>query len=168
MSKSMLVALVALFFSLTGWGVAARVALAPPNTVGTQQIVNGSVRLVDLHPSATRLLKGQRGERGPQGLTGTPGTAGPAGPQGSAGGFDPGKVSYVAASPQTSVGPSSSGVSKAVCPSGSIPVGGGGLSGIGKIGISQASADPWGWSIYVYNDTSITISIAALAVCAAP
>jgi hypothetical protein len=82
MSKSMAVALTAMFFSLTGWGVAARVALAPPNSVGTQQIVNGSIRLTDIAPSTATLLQGRRGEDGAAGI---PGPQGPSGAPGSPG-----------------------------------------------------------------------------------
>lgn len=167
----MVVAVVALFFSLTGWGVAAKVAMAPANSVGTQQIVNGSIRLADIAPATARLLKGQVGERGTPGVQGQQGPQGAQGPPGAAGlpgGFNPGKMSYVGASPQTVINPGGVGSSKAVCPSGSYPTGGGGLSGVGKIGISQATPDPWGWSVSVYNDTGITISIAAFVVCVAP
>jgi hypothetical protein len=76
MSRSMVVAVVALFFSLTGWGVAAKVALAPANSVGTQQIVNGSIRLTDIAPSTATFLQGQRGAVGPAGFPGLPGRQG--------------------------------------------------------------------------------------------
>jgi hypothetical protein len=50
--------------------------------VGTQQIVNGSVRLADMHPSAARLLKGQKGDQGDVGQQGPPGLRGATGPAG--------------------------------------------------------------------------------------
>jgi hypothetical protein len=146
-TPSTMIAMLALFVALTGTGVAASQALAPPNTVGTQQIVNGSIRLVDLHASARKGMQGETGERG------------------AAGGSNPAKVSYAFAS-QSSIGPGSSGESTATCPSGSISIGGGGLSSVGKLGTSWAV--PGGWRISVYNDTGITITIAAFVVCAAP
>jgi hypothetical protein len=167
-TPSTMIAMLALFVALTGTGVAASQALAPPNTVGTQQIVNGSIRLVDLHASAREGMQGETGERGAAGVSGPPGPAGATGPIGAtgpAGGFNPAKVSYAFAS-QSSIGPGSSGESTATCPSGSISIGGGGLSSVGKLGTSWAV--PGGWRISVYNDTGITITIAAFVVCAAP
>lgn len=167
-TPSTVIATLALFVALTGTGVAASQALAPPNTVGTQQIVNGSIRLVDLHPTARKGMKGEPGERGGAGVGGPPGPAGatgPVGPPGLSGGFNPAKVSYAFAS-QSSIGPGSSGESTATCPSGSVSIGGGGLSSVGKLGTSWAV--PGGWRISVYNDTGITITIASFVVCAAP
>jgi hypothetical protein len=147
---AMTVACAALFFSLTGWGVAAKVALAP-DSVGTRQIVNGSVRLADLHPTAVLQLKGQRGDQGP------------AGSQGPAGGFNPAKITYQTAS-TTSVAPNALGVSAIECPTGSVPVGGGGLSSRGRLTASVRVGN--GWVINVLNDTQTTLNISALAVCA--
>jgi hypothetical protein len=53
------------------------------------------------------------------------------------------------------------------CPSGSQVIGGGGYVSIGRMSASGASGD--GWSVIVYNDTSITITgTQAFALCVAP
>jgi len=82
-SPAMVVACVALLAALAGSGVAAVRALAPANSVGTNQVINGSLRKADF--AAGQLPKGPRGLRGLRGLTGPVGPAGPAGPAGAAG-----------------------------------------------------------------------------------
>jgi hypothetical protein len=141
----MMVACAALFFSLTGWGVAAKLALAP-DSVGSRQIVNGSVRLADLHPSTVLQLRGRQGPAGPSG------------------GFNPEKITYQTAS-TASVAPNALGVSISECPTGSVPVGGGGLSNRGRLTASVRVSNAW--VVNVFNDTGTTINISALAVCAA-
>jgi hypothetical protein len=89
-----LLALIALFVGLTGGAYAGAQGLT------SREIANRTIRLVDLHPSAIKALRGRQGERGLQGETGPqgvrgaegapgasgpPGPAGPAGPQGSPG-----------------------------------------------------------------------------------
>jgi hypothetical protein len=162
MSKSMVVALVALFFSLTGWGAAAKLAMTPANTVNTNSIVNGSIRLVDLHPSAVRALKGQRGEQGPQGLTGAPG------PAGVAGGFDPGKVTFVGSgSAAVALGQSATAI--ATCPTGSRVIGGTSVAGAGHVVGEGPTANTTGWATVVVNDSLLSsISFSSTAVCAYP
>jgi hypothetical protein len=72
-------------------------ALAPANSIGTQQVVDGSLRLVDIHPQAQKLLRGKQGPPGADGVdgvdgyNGAPGPAGPPGPPGLPG--PPGSVS---------------------------------------------------------------------------
>lgn len=90
-NKARLLALVALFVAMTGTATAGVAA------IGSTQIANYSIRLIDLHPSTVKALKGKRGPRGAAGApgavgaagvpgsTGTPGpqgVPGPAGPQG--------------------------------------------------------------------------------------
>ena len=162
-SPASVLAIIALTVALSGTAVAAQVALAPVNSVGGGQIIDGSIRLADIAPSTVRMLHGQKGQMGPQGPMGPPG---PAGAAGAIGGFNPAKVSYQYAS-QSTVLAGSLGQSTALSPSGAVPIGGGGLSGIGKIGVSKAVSNPNGWAIMVYNDSNITITISAFAVCAA-
>jgi hypothetical protein len=76
------VALLALFFALGGTAFAAGGKLLPKNSVGSAQVVNGSLQKADLAGKAVKALKGNRGLRGTQG---TPGAAGPQGPQGPQG-----------------------------------------------------------------------------------
>jgi Collagen triple helix repeat (20 copies) len=81
-NKARLLALVALFMALTG------TATAGVAVIGSGQIANYSIRLVDLHPSAVKALKGKRGPRGAvgaQGAAGAPGANGAPGVNGAPG-----------------------------------------------------------------------------------
>lgn len=78
----MVISLVALFVALSGTGYAAATKLLPKNSVGTKQVINGSLGTVDLSKKARAALKGNRG---PAGAAGAPGAAGPVGATGPAG-----------------------------------------------------------------------------------
>lgn len=87
------IALLALFLALGGTTYAASTALIGRNTVASPQVVNGSLKTLDLSKSARTALKGNRGPRGLRGLQGlqgpqgAKGTTGPVGPAtGAAGG----------------------------------------------------------------------------------
>ena len=56
-SPALAVSLVALFVALGGTGYAA-VELAPKNSVGSAQVINGSLQTVDLSKKAKSALKG--------------------------------------------------------------------------------------------------------------
>jgi hypothetical protein len=73
------IALLALFFALGGTAVAASNSLLPKNSVGTKQVINGSLAKADLSGKAVKALKGNKGARG---IPGAGGPQGPAGPQG--------------------------------------------------------------------------------------
>jgi hypothetical protein len=75
-------ALLALFFALGGTSFAAGNALLPRNSVGTKQVINGSLQTNDLSKSARTALKGNRGLRGPAGAQGAQGSTGATGAQG--------------------------------------------------------------------------------------
>src|SRR6185503_14830348 len=83
-SPATVISLVALFVALGGTGYAA-VQLAPRNSVGSTQVINGSLQKVDLSKKAVTALKGNRGARGPAGAQGAAGPAGAAGATGPAG-----------------------------------------------------------------------------------
>ena len=76
------VALFALFFALGGTSFAAGNALLPGNSVGTKQVINGSLQTNDLSKTARSALKGNTGLRGPAGAQGAQGSTGATGPQG--------------------------------------------------------------------------------------
>ena len=80
-----LVAYVALFFALAGTSVAATDRLLPRNSVGSDQVVNGSLEKIDLSKAAATALKGNRGARGQAGAQGAPGSPGPTGATGAQG-----------------------------------------------------------------------------------
>jgi hypothetical protein len=78
------IACLALAVALGGTAFAAAV-LVPKNSVGSPQVINGSLQRADLSARAVAALKGNRGPRGVQGIQGDPGEFGPAGPVGPAG-----------------------------------------------------------------------------------
>jgi hypothetical protein len=75
-------ALLALFFALGGSAYAAGTALLPKNSVGSRQVINGSLQTADLSKRAQRALKGRRGLQGVPGVAGAKGDKGDAGPPG--------------------------------------------------------------------------------------
>ena len=84
-SPALVISLVALFVALGGTGYAAVHKLLPKNSVGSQQVINGSLQTGDLSKKARSALKGNRG---PAGATGAQGPQGPVGPSTGAAGGD--------------------------------------------------------------------------------
>lgn len=78
-SPAMVVAMIALLVALGGGAIAA--STLPANSVGSRQIINHSVKKIDL---GTSLPRGPRGRQGPDGIQGDPGPTGPQGPPGLA------------------------------------------------------------------------------------
>ena len=89
--RANLVAYLALFVALSSTGYAASGKLLPRNSVGSAQVINGSLQKGDLSKKAVSGLRGAKGApglqgpRGPQGLQGLRGPAGADGPQGPTG-----------------------------------------------------------------------------------
>ena len=79
----MLVALIALFVALGGTSYAA--LKLPANSVGSAQVINGSLQTGDLAKKTAAALKGKPGQRGSQGTPGATGATGAAGATGPAG-----------------------------------------------------------------------------------
>jgi hypothetical protein len=75
-------ALFAVFLALGGTSFAAGNALVPRNSVGTRQVIDGSLQTNDLSKTARTALKGNRGLRGPAGARGAQGAIGATGAQG--------------------------------------------------------------------------------------
>jgi hypothetical protein len=73
-SPATVIAIIALFVALGGTSYAA-VAL-PRNSVGSAQVINGSLKKADLAEKTVAALKGGRGAPGTQGATGPSGPAG--------------------------------------------------------------------------------------------
>lgn len=146
-SPAMIVALVALFSSLTGGAVAS-------SLISGKQIRDHTVPLSKLTPAAVASLKGRTG---------------PIGPAGPAGTFDASKVTRVVGDPVT-VQPGEVASPSVSCPSGAVAVGGGGAAGIGRVGqiplVPAGSTQPTGWAILVYNDTSVAVEARPAVVCA--
>jgi hypothetical protein len=83
LSPALAVACLALAVALSGVGYAA--LRLPANSVGTRQVINGSLQKVDLSARAIAALHGAKGARGPAGPTGAQGTQGPPGATGAQG-----------------------------------------------------------------------------------
>jgi Collagen triple helix repeat (20 copies) len=88
-STPIVVALGALIVAAGGSSHAAVEKLLPKNSVGTAQVINGSLQKADLSKKAIASLKGQRGRTGPVGPAGATGPAGPIGPAGPRGADGP-------------------------------------------------------------------------------
>ena len=89
LSPATAISVVALFVALGGTSYGAVTKLLPRNSVGSAQIVNGSLQSVDLSKQARASLKGLRGVAGSQGATGAAGPQGPRGDTGAAGAQGP-------------------------------------------------------------------------------
>src|SRR3954454_10091489 len=80
-----LIACLALLLALGGSSYAAANKLVPSNSVGSAQVINGSLQTKDLSKKTVRSLhgaKGAQGVPGPQGAQGPQGTQGLQGPPG--------------------------------------------------------------------------------------
>jgi hypothetical protein len=77
------ISLLALFVALAGTSYAA--LKIPKNSVGSPQVINGSLQKGDLSRKAVAALKGNRGAAGAQGAQGSPGPAGATGAVGATG-----------------------------------------------------------------------------------
>jgi len=114
LSPATVISLIALFLALGGTSIAASTLVAK-NSVGSAQVINGSLKKVDLSKKTVAGLRGKQGSRGP---AGTPGTAGPAGATGPAGTNGPAGT------------PGATGPTGATGPAGaSGPAGNGGVAG---------------------------------------
>jgi hypothetical protein len=76
---------IALLVALGGTSYAAVTKLLPKNSVGSAQVINGSLQRTDFSQGAAAALKGQQGPTGPAGLRGPAGPTGSAGLQGATG-----------------------------------------------------------------------------------
>jgi Collagen triple helix repeat (20 copies) len=88
LSRRHAVGLLALFVALSGSGYGAYAAatkLLPKNSVGSAQVVNGSLQTVDLSKKTVAALRGSRGPQGAQGTAGPTGQHGPKGDPGAQG-----------------------------------------------------------------------------------
>ena len=78
-SAALVVSVIARFLALSGTSYSAVTKMLPKNSVGSAQVINGSLRKVDLAKTTINALKENRA------LKGTAGPAGPAGTQGATG-----------------------------------------------------------------------------------
>ena len=83
LSYANVMATIAVFIALGGASYA--VTTLGANTVGSRQVKDHSLQVVDLSKRAVKRLHGAKGARGPQGVAGVAGTAGAAGAKGDKG-----------------------------------------------------------------------------------
>jgi hypothetical protein len=164
------IALLALFFALGGTAFAAGTALLPKNSVGSAQVINGSLQKSDLSGKAFKALKGNRGLRGAQG---TAGAAGPAGAQGARGPTGPQGVPgltglHIVSSSFFTVPANSQTSGNVACPAGEVATGGGAFSSSGAVtsNINTSIPTTAGWRADVNNGSASSTSFAVYAVCA--
>jgi hypothetical protein len=149
-----LVAYLALLFALSGTSYAAATTLLPSNSVGTRQVINGSLLKKDF--KSGQLPRGRQGDPGDPGNPGPPGIAtvgsvsGPAGPM-----------------CMQSGGACQVGSSTATCPAGSVVVGGGWTSDSVTVTVPFAArTGGTTYGVIGINYDSAGRSITAQAICA--
>jgi Collagen triple helix repeat (20 copies) len=144
----------------------------PRNSVGSPQIKNGSIQVVDISRRARAALRGARGPEGPQGMPGSQGATGATGAQGPQG--VPGQpgapgapglagVQYVVSAEVPN------DVATALCPAGKFAIAGGGVaSEIGSQLWLSAPVGGTGWiaGAEFDNDVGGSAPVQAFAVCA--
>lgn len=155
------VALLALFFGLVGTSHAASIALVPKNSVGSAQVINGSLQKGDLSNKAVVALRGNEGPQGPQGATGPAGAAGAAGAIGP-----PGISGYQVVSATDRVTNGTIGDVAAACPAGKTVLGGGVSSPTAGLQITGSAPDGTAWRGKAFNDSGGIIFLTTFAVCA--
>jgi hypothetical protein len=155
-SPATVISLVALFFSLSGAGLAASHYLI----TSTKQIA----------PSVRLALKGDRGPSGQAGVTGATGAAGSQGQQGTAGTFSSvtTSVAYGPTVAMCATGSSSCAASVASCPAGTTAISGG-MADVGRAPNATLNYDqPYGngWEIVMTNHGGTLVDFRAVALCA--
>lgn len=152
----------------SGTSHAASSKLLPKNSVGSQQVINKSLRQIDFKPGQLpRGPRGLAGVRGPVGAAGPVGPSGPAGPSG-AGGVT--KVTTLDTAP-VAMCPSglacSTGDALAICPSGSFVVGGGFATSSADVDVVMARATTaTSYAVIATNSAATVQTISAQAICA--
>jgi hypothetical protein len=167
-----IISIVALFISLTSGAYATRQAL-----IGSPQIKDGSIQLVDISAKAKKALKGQRGPRGFRGANGAGGTNGLPGPQGAQGpqgapgrdgGFDLSKV-YRKGGPAIGIAPGSTASFEARCNPGDVAIEGEWVADNnigGKVVSAYLIGD--GFHMEVKNEEPAHITVFVFVTCAKP
>jgi hypothetical protein len=178
-----LVAYLALFVALTSTGYAAASKLLPKNSVGSVQVINGSLQKVDLSKRAIASLHGARGVRGPQGVKGpqgaqgaqgAPGAKGDTGAAGPSGPVD--NLTYVDETVAVASGTSASAI--AACPAGMVVTGGGEFTDqFDTTGLNVTDSDwapstlngpPTRWFATLHNGGANLLNFTATAICTHP
>jgi hypothetical protein len=173
-SPALVIACLALAVALSGVGYAA--LRLPANSVGTRQVINGSLLKKDF--KSGQLPRGARGPRGFAGAAGATGAAGQAGPAGSAGAQGPpGPVSLTYVETVNNVvAAGTSDTEAAVCPAGMV-TGGGAFTDMvdPAININEsdwvsttANGPPDVWLATLNNAGAISTNFIVDAICTQP
>jgi hypothetical protein len=172
------VAYLALFVALGGTSFAAANALVPKNSVGTAQVINGSLLKKDFRSG--QLLRGARGPAGARGAEGPVGPAGPAGTAGTAGLPGANGVSgwevVLGGQMADTVPPGQEVEIDALCTPGKKPLGGGPITNFGQ-GSDLVVVDSypiqtmpndtsWGWAVTMANEGTTAQHFSVFATCA--
>lgn len=186
-TKSGIISLIALFVSVSGIATAGTVAL-----INGKNIKNGTISAAKLTPVARASLRGQRGPVGPigsqgfsgpqgiaglQGIPGAGGATGATGPggatgsqggEGPRGGFDPTKLRLIAG-PHVTLPSGMVTPVEALCNAGEVAVSGGVYGNVFGTVVSLTTWPSLGKvTADVANDSDITLTVWAYAVCGTP
>ncbi|HYZ76564.1 MAG TPA: hypothetical protein VE596_04240 [Gaiellaceae bacterium] len=165
LSYANVMATLALFVALGGTSFAAA-SLVPANSVGSTQIKNRSIRLIDIRKKAITLLKGQKGPRGPAGPPGAQGVKGDKGDKG-----DPGATNVTRRSaPSVPVPAGTTKAATAVCQQGEVATGGGGFSNLSSASLVSSfpsGTPPKAWRVYL-RATAANTTLTPYVICARP
>jgi hypothetical protein len=170
-----LVAYVALLFALSSTSYAAVTKLLPPNSVGTRQVINGSLLKRDF--KSGQLARGPRGLQGRTGPAGTAGLAGAAGAKGPAGvAGPPGPVILVYRNGGAhSLPGGQTTIQNVECPVGLFAVGGGvqganiTVNSSDQLGFPEWPSDPGiGWTATVTNTSGADTTFQLDVICTLP
>jgi hypothetical protein len=155
------VALLALFFALVGTSRAASTVLLPKNSVGSAQVINGSLQKRDLSKNAVVALRGNQGPQGPQGAAGPAGAAGAVGPVGP-----PGVSGYQVVTATARITNGTVGEVAASCPAGKTVLGGGVSTPNTGVEITASAPDGTSWKGGAFNGGGGVVFLTTFAVCA--
>src|SRR5436190_6211690 len=176
LNPATVIACLALAVALGGTGYAARSAVLPANSVGSKQVINHSIKKIDLKAPLPRGPRGLIGPKGPQG------SVGPTGPAGPAGGFTAANIVYSLNGPIAHMcayngGACANGESIANCSAGKVAIGGAWAGDAPDPPVAATveasfptypagSNVPDGWGVKMVNNDTGTASFHATAVCA--
>jgi hypothetical protein len=167
-----LIGYVALLFALSSTSYAAATKLLPPNSVGSRQVINGSLLKADFKSGQL-----PRGDRGPAGATGPAGSAGPAGPAGAKGqDGPPGPVVLIYHnSGQHSLPSGQTTTQQVSCPPNTFAVGGGvqgasiTVNSSDQLGLPEWPSNPGsGWTATVTNTGGADTTFQLDVICTVP
>ena len=142
-------------------GVAVFVVMVGASAAAVRYVITSKKQI---SPAVLKELKGARGARGPKGVRG------PSGARGAAGRFSTSDVQVVQGTGVT-VEDYATGTASAMCPAGSVAVGGGfndNIGGTGSLNVVEDApySDATGWIVRLQGTSPGVTAVFAYAVCA--